>query len=82
MVSGINHRANEVRAIATEALIVGHATGEVDSSCMLASWLDPDGLVVLQLDCVHAASVVAHALWRRHVVNCDVHPEHGLLVWV
>lgn len=48
----------------------------------MGEWVEPDGRVVMHLDCFESARRVAHGLWLRYDVFSDVHPEEGVLLWV
>ena len=78
----IHRKAEEVGGVASSALVGTLKNGHDPSKCMVGMWLEPDGRVVLHLDCVASTSAVAHALWRRFEVHSDVHPEYGILIWV
>lgn len=78
----IKTKLAEVHDLASVAIAdrLGDA-GQV-SEAILGAWIEPDSTVVLHLDTVQNASAVTHALWLRYRINGDIHPEHGVLVWV
>jgi len=72
----------EVHRLAAEAInnrLKG--TDYVMSRCLLGIWVEPDGNVVVHLNSGGNATAVMNALWRKHQVNTDIHPEYGVLVW-
>ena len=70
---------SSTRAVA----LVGHLRdGHTSQRCLLGEWQDPDGRVVIHVNCQDFARRLAHDLWLRYEVYSDVHPEQGVLIWV
>lgn len=65
------------------AALVGHLRdGHTPQRCLLGEWQEPDGRVVMHVNCQDFASRLAHGLWLRYEVYSDFHPEQGVLIWV